>query len=247
MKWLYKNFGHRLRFALKNPVYTLGSLRNELAYEDERFLSSITEVPARTIRKFLQEPIQTDFFASRLKEAEAAFHALTIESADFYAKKVLLQYAAVRAFRPETVVETGVANGVSSAYLLLAPEANGCGTLHSIGLDDPQYLPGGKSLGWVVPEQLRHRWKLLIGDSREQLPMLLNDLRSIDVFVHDSLHTYDHMLFEYRTAYPYLRPDGLLLSDDALWNQAFPEFTREAGVSQARILRGVGFLKKNAP
>jgi hypothetical protein len=36
----------------------------------------------------------------------------------------------------------------------------------------------------------------------------------------DGLHTYDHMLWEYRTAFPYLRPDGLLFSDDAAWNSA---------------------------
>jgi predicted O-methyltransferase YrrM len=51
---------------------------------------------------------------------------------------------AIRAFQPETVVETGVANGVSSAHILLALQKNERGILHSVGLNDPQFLPAGK-------------------------------------------------------------------------------------------------------
>jgi predicted O-methyltransferase YrrM len=53
------------------------------------------------------------------------------------------------------------------------------------------------------------------------------------------------MLWEYRAAFPYIRPGGLLVSDDALWNAAFPEFSGEVKAKQARILRGVGVLQKN--
>jgi predicted O-methyltransferase YrrM len=245
MKWLLQNWGERMRFALRNPRYALGSLCRELTLADERFLSTITGVSARRIRAFLEEPIHTPDFAARLREVDETFRALKLQSADLYAKKVLLQYIAIRAFQPERVVETGVANGVSSAYILLALQKNGRGTLYSVGLDDPQYLPVGKPLGWIVPESLRSRWNLLIGDSRGLLPSLLSRLGTTDVFIHDSLHTYDHMLWEYRTAFPFLRPGGLLFSDDAEWNPAFPEFCREVAASRGRILRGVGFLQKS--
>src|SRR2546429_265801 len=81
---------------------------------------------------FLDEPIRSPFFAASLKSAESLFKTADIWSADLYAKKILLQYAAIRAFAPEIVVETGVANGVSSSYLLLALEMNGQGRLYSI-------------------------------------------------------------------------------------------------------------------
>jgi hypothetical protein len=93
---------------------------------------------------------------------------------------------------------------------------------------------------------LRSRWNLLIGGSRGLLAQLL-EKRMIDVFIHDSLHAYDHMLWEYRTAFAFLRPGGLLFSDDAAWNSAFPEFSFEVAANHGRILRGVGFLLKNAP
>ena len=246
MNWLLQNFRERALFSLRNPRYVLGSLYRELTLADERFISTITGVSARRLREFLGEPIHTPEFEARLRELTVTFRDLKIYSADLYAKKVLLQYMAIRAFQPEIVVETGVANGVSSAYILLALQKNERGALYSIGLSDPQDLAAGKPLGWIVPESLKSRWNLLIGDSRDLLPSLLAKLDTIDVFVHDSLHTYDHMRWEYQTAFPYLRPGGLLFSDDAAWNSAFSEYCREVAAKHGRILRGVGFLQKNA-
>jgi predicted O-methyltransferase YrrM len=246
MNWLLQNFSNRARFALENPFYALNSLCRELTLADERFLSSITNIPVQRIRCFIKEPFQNGSFLARLHSVRAELQTLKIYSADLYAKKILVQYAVVRAFQPKIIVETGVANGVSSAYILLALQANGRGTLYSIGLNDPQYLPAGKALGWVVPQELRSRWKLLVGDSRAILPGLLDEIGSADIFIHDSLHTYEHMLWEFRQAYPHLPSRGLLLSDDAKWNSAFPEFVLEVATLRAKILRGVGFLQKNA-
>jgi len=243
MRWLLRNLQHRMHFALRNPRYSLRSLYREFISADERFLTSITGVPARKVRAFFDEPTRCELLADCLREAETMLR-LKIKSADLYAKKILVQYAAIRAFEPDVIVETGVANGVSSVYLLSALRANNRGTLYSIGLDDPEYLPVGKSLGWIVPEDLRSRWKLMVGDARDLLPKLLADVASIDVFIHDSLHTYEHMLWEYRSAYSHLREGGLLVSDDAMWNSAFPEFAREVCAKRAQIIRGVGFLQK---
>ena len=93
----------------------------------------------------------TPDFANHIRGAQEHFRELSVDSADLFAKKILNQYASVRALAPNTVVETGVANGVSSAYLLLALQKNGKGCLHSIGLADPAFLPPGKHLGWLVP------------------------------------------------------------------------------------------------
>ena len=247
MRWLFSNAQSRLSFAARNPLYVVRSLLREFFMADERFLATITGVPPRQIRSFLDEPLSTPFFAACLQDAQFTMRELQVQSADLYAKKVLVQYITVRAFRPDVVVETGVANGVSSAYLLLALDRNGRGRLHSIELGDSAYLPAGKPPGWIVPEPLRSRWNLLIGDSRQMLPKLLSELGIIDVFIHDSLHTYEQMLWEYRTAYPFLRSGGLLVSDDAAWNLAFEEFSREVGAKISSVVHGVGFLQKTRP
>ena len=47
---------------------------------------------------------------------------------------------------------------------------------------------------------------------------------TVDVFIHDSLHTRTHMVFEYAVARALLRPGALILSDDVLWNNGFDDF-----------------------
>jgi predicted O-methyltransferase YrrM len=166
-----------------------------------------------------------------------------MSSADLWAKKILVQYAVVRAIRPETIVETGVASGVSSAHLLLALERNQKGTLHSVEIGDSAYLPAGKEPGWIVPDWLRSRWQLYIGDVVAILPRLLRELGEVDIFIHDSLHTYEHMKFEFELGYPHVKKGGLLLADDALWNSAFQEFAQAVSSPASAIIRGVGFMK----
>jgi len=153
----------------------------------------------------------------------------------------------VRALKPETIVETGVANGVSSAHVLLALHKNGRGTLHSIEIGDSTYLPAGREPGWVVPDWLRDRWEFHLGDARQLLPRVLRELPLLDMFIHDSLHTYEHMKFEFEIAFPFLRPRGILISDDALWNEAFWDFARAQSAKNAQILHGVGVLRKDKP
>jgi hypothetical protein len=244
VKWLFQNVGERVRYALKHPAYALNTLVRELALSDERFLSQITTVSARQIRRFLDEPTKTPEFANHIRSATEQFHTSSVTSADLYAKKVLNQYAVVRAFKPQCIVETGIASGVSSSYLLLALHNNGRGHLHSIGLCDPAFLPPGKEPGWLVPDWLRSPWHTYLGDAREILPGLALQLQPISIFIHDSLHTYDHMMWEFQTIYPHLRSGGLLLADDALGNEAFNDFARDVNASEAQILRGVGFLRK---
>ena len=246
MNWLLQNLGRRFRFALSNPRYVTASLFREFTLADERFLSSITGVSSARIRSFLNEPSDTRAFAACLRSAKSVFQQTKIEAADLYAKKILVQYAAIRAIVPDVVVETGVASGVSTSYILLALHKNRRGKLHSIEVGDPEYLPPGRSTGWIVPDWLKANWDLRIGDARALLPQLLSEYPIVDIFIHDSLHSYDHMLWEFRATYPRLRPGGLLISDDAAWNPAFAEFTREVGAIKSSLLRGVGFLQKNS-
>lgn len=245
MKWLLQNFRKRFSFALQNPNYVGTSLLRELTFADERFLSTVTGVSVFRIRSYLNEPFETPDFASRLRDAESDFHRAKVEGADLYAKKILLQYAAIRAMAPSVVVETGVASGVSTFYILLAIRKNGRGKLHSIELGDTQYLPPGKQPGWIVPDWLKENWDMRIGDSRVLLPRVLDEVGGTDVFVHDSLHTYEHMTWEFRCAFPMIRSGGLLIADDAAWNPAFKEFANEVIARNFCALRGVGFLQKN--
>lgn len=243
MKWYFLNAKARFALAMRRPGYALKAVARELTFADERFLARVSGTDALWIRRFLQEPFDNLDFLMQLRHCEEDFRRGAV-SADLWAKKVLVQYAMVRALQPEIVVETGVASGVSSAYVLLALERNKKGTLHSVEIGDLSYLPAGKAPGWIVPEWLHTRWHLHVGDVAALLPGLLRDLGRIDIFIHDSLHTYEQMKFEFELAYPYLRCGGVLFADDALWNVAFTEFSEAVSSPASRIVRGVGCMKK---
>jgi hypothetical protein len=86
-------------------------------------------------------------------------------------------------------------------------------------------LPGwNEESGAAVREDLRALWSLLRGASRRHLPGLLRDLGSIDLFIHDSLHTRRTMRFELTRAWKALGPGGVLVADDADLNDAFASF-----------------------
>lgn len=130
-------------------------------------------------------------------------------------------YVLVRALKPKIFVETGVSAGESSTFILQAMHDNNFGKLYSVDLPRATVekglttiIPEDKSSGWLIPESLKDKWELHLGKSEEILPKLFSKLQQIDVFFHDSLHTYDHMMFEYRICWDYLKEGGVLFSDD---------------------------------
>jgi len=153
-------------------------------------------------------------------------------------------YFLIRSIKPEKIVETGVWYGVSSSIILNALDRNGKGMLHSIDLpayfetggytDENPYLdeskrtsslPRGKNPGFIVPEYLKGKWNLILGDSKIHLQKLFEEIKNADIFLHDSLHSYDNMIFEFETALKFVNTGGFILSDNIDWHTAFKDFT----------------------
>jgi predicted O-methyltransferase YrrM len=157
-----------------------------------------------------------------------------------------LCYLACRLIKPEKVVETGVAYGVSSAFILRALEMNGRGTLFSVDLP-PLRRDYERFWGIAVPDELRHRWRLHRGISARVLPRLFTENPTVDLFVHDSLHTHRNMRREFDAVWPHLREGGLLLADDVERNRAFGEL-RKRGPALWRVIedREMSPLQGNA-
>ena len=145
-------------------------------------------------------------------------------------------YFSVLIMKPEIVVETGVSDGISSLFILSALEKNGRGNLYSI--DFPEVgMPKlyGKEPGWIVDETLRTKWTLIYGKSSKELLPLLTKLRFVNIFLHDSEHSYPNMKFEFSTALKYMQKGSLLLSDDVRANGAFLEVCSEFGIDKNNI------------
>lgn len=155
----------------------------------------------------------------------------------FRAFRIVL-YALVRDIKPNLVVETGVLHGMTSGFILDALSRNTAGRL--ISIDFPSYsetgpanndgynatLPINHEPGWIVPDRLRGQWDLYLGKSVDILSKLDKEINGMDLFCHDSEHTYSTMWSELNFAWDRLAPQGILVCDNIEANTAFFDFCR---------------------
>jgi len=201
-------------------------------------LSQFLQVPRRDLQAFCDDLVRADDFLAELNQIISGvpgfqgthFHHV----ADLRAYRSLL-YLVTRVAQPDVFVETGVLNGFSSAFILLAMEHNAKGKLISIDLptSDPRILrqgtgeiPAGKETGWAIPDALRRRHELRLGPAEVLLPTAFAELRSADIFLHDSDHSYTHMMLELSLAWQFVRRGGWILVDNIEQNHAFADFVR---------------------
>ena len=169
----------------------------------------------------------------------------------------LFLYWLIRRLRPKTVIETGVANGFSTSLILLAMAKNGNdGKLHAVGraeifdAGDPRWtekgrifgevVVDGKSLGWMVPDECLGAVEFYEGDAKTLLPDVISRLDSLDLFFHDSDHSYDHMTFEFEEAKRKLSPSGVIVADNIAWNSSLWDFADKYGVPAYNFRGSVG-------
>lgn len=140
----------------------------------------------------------------------------------------LVLYAAVRLQRTRVMLETGVADGMSTAVVLAAMERNGVGELHSIDIAD--------DVGAFVED--RSRWTLHVvpGNNPAAVTRVIESVAPIDLFFHDGDHRYAQQSAEYEASWKALRPGGLLISDDVDWSCAFLDFVEANGLETTMLL-----------
>ena len=140
-----------------------------------------------------------------------------------------LYYALVREMKPNIAVETGTASGGYTALILAAMHKNKKGRLISIDIPPVKgtltmsTTVSPDRIGHLIPECYKYRWDYREGDAKFLLPKVLQE-NEVDLFIHDSLHTRTHMLFEYSTARALLKEGSIIASDDILWNGVFDQF-----------------------
>ena len=166
----------------------------------------------------------------QMKELKAKAPFTTRHHGDFSLARV--SYAACRILRPDIVVETGVAYGVTTAFILKALALNQKGRLISIDLP-PLGHHADSFVGFLVPEMLKSRWMFYRGTSKRLLPMILQQMGKVDMFVHDSLHTYWNIMRELNMVTPFLARPSIVISDDIQGNKAFGEWRDSVNPSWA--------------
>jgi hypothetical protein len=143
-------------------------------------------------------------------------------------------WCVARHTRPEVVIETGVAHGVTSRVVLEALQQNNFGHLWSIDLPFPFDRRLQAETGAVITDACRSRWSYLEGSSSQRLPPLLTKVGHVEIFIHDSLHTTENTLFEMEQAASVMSQGGVMLVDDIGESRdAFTTFTRRNPQYQA--------------
>jgi predicted O-methyltransferase YrrM len=230
-----------LRKSILNPrraalrlVLMARLARSSVQADRARLLRAISELWHVDGQELLEEYRTSDYatwYRERYEEVDLGSSGSRMGTSGMFTCELL--YLLVRAAKPQVVVETGVLYGASSGHMLAALAANGTGRLHSIDLG---CSPSEPSHDLFVHPDHRARWEYIVGDTRRELPLLLARLGRIDMFHHDSLHTFAHMTWEYETASAHLAPGGILASHDVLIadslrgifrENAFPAFCRQ--------------------
>ncbi len=163
----------------------------------------------------------------------------------FLKYRIFFCYTLIRLKKPSNILETGVAAGISSSLILAALKKNNAGILTSIDLPPSlgmkEFKTLDKDVGILVPESFKKQWIFKNGDSKKLLGQLLFKYKP-EIFIHDSLHEYKHMLFEYVNSWMIMKKDSLILTDDLLLgengkNKAWFDFLKLSN------LKGLSFIK----
>lgn len=204
-------------------------------------LAAFWKVDLNVLQGFMKELHgSTEFLAeiNTLIAPVAEFKNVQFDSVERMRAYRCFLYLAARVRQPDLVVETGVHNGMGSAFILLALKHNRHGELISIDLpnvDDrildqgTNPLPVGRAPGWCIPDSLRDRHSLLLGKAELLLPEALAKRKQVDLFVHDSDHSYSHIMFEMGLVWAYLSHKGYAIVDNIEQNNAFEDFVKGVG------------------
>lgn len=183
-----------------NFTYDLDSLnRDQLGW----FVSAVTGAEIGRVRDWMRELEEDKHLAEELTQRLSSNPRRRICAKEPHWARRLGWYSLVRAVQPETVVETGTHLGLGSCAIAAALLRNGHGRLTTIDVDP--------DAGYLIGEP----WAKIIDRRAGDSVALLAELRDVDMFLHDSLHTYDHEIRELTAIEPNLRDAAIVLSDNA--------------------------------
>lgn len=131
-----------------------------------------------------------------------------------------LLYSFIRLYHPLKILETGVANGHSTFFILNALIKNAKGKLYSIDIDS--------NVGSLITEDLKKHWELFIlsKTNKKSLGEIFKKLYPVDIFIHDSNHFYYWQELEYNLAFRFVKKEGFIMSDDVDTSYAFLDFIK---------------------
>jgi len=160
-------------------------------------------------KNFLKDLERDKFFLKELnKKIKSNSHFKKRSFKSIYELSVYRNfiYYIIRCLKPNKVVETGVLHGLTTMWILKALRDNKKGKLFSIDIKTSDWkkyfkikmgpgaiydldFPKNENPGWIIPEYLKNRWKLIYGPSHKYV----NKFKNVNLFIHDSDHSYKNV------------------------------------------------------
>ena len=197
-----------------NFTYDLNSLnRDQLGW----FVSAVTGAEIGQVRAWMRELEEDSHLTDQLTERLASNPRRRICAKEPHWARRLGWYSLVRAVQPDHIVETGTHLGLGSCAIAAALLRNGHGRLTTIDIDP--------DAGYLIEEP----WASAIDRRTGNSVALLTELEDVDIFLHDSLHTYDHEIREFTAIEPNLRSNAIVLSDNAHESTALSDWAERTG------------------
>jgi hypothetical protein len=166
-------------------------------------------------------------FTAWIEESSSSKNKVASEDWNAESSLCILLYTLIVLNNLGKVIETGVANGVTTRVIMRALERTG-GTLHSFDILEQSRNVYSGSGSWFF-HKLQPNRKI-----QEQLRLEVDLIGTCDMWIHDSNHGQTWQEFEYALAWEYLRENGVLCSDDVdaspAWGLASKSYLNEPAV-----------------
>lgn len=197
-----------------NFTYDLDLLnRDQLCW----FVSAVAGAEIGQVRAWMQELTDDNHLVDQITKRLSSNPRRGICAKEPHWARRFGWYALVRAAQPDHVVETGTQLGLGSCAIAAALLRNGHGRLTTIDIDP--------EAGYLISEP----WASVIDRRIDDSIEVLAGVRDVDMFIHDSLHTYDYETRELTAVEPNLRADAIILSDNAHESSALSDWAERSG------------------
>ena len=203
-----------LTFLRKNNKYRDKVNRRETPVQLHDFVilgGSFFNTPSEVIQSLRDTPTNSQMNQGELYPLFYDSNPRTLELIRLLIKEV----------RPTIVIETGVANGASTRKILSSFEEFNLvdSRLYSLDIDSRVATPDLVS---------SPQFNFVLIDSPKSFLSAMNSIMNVDLFYHDSDHSYENQMLEYCAAWEMLNSNnGILISDDINWSNAFLDFCKK--------------------
>ena len=146
-----------------------------------------------------------------------------------------LLYFLTKKYEPKLILETGVAIGYSTSYFLKALEKNKFGKLYS---SDFMYLGIKNSKKYIgyLPKKLGYDHKIFTNGDEFNIPHILKEIKSIDLFHYDSDKSYEGKDKIFKMISNKLSKKAIYVMDDIQDDSFFLDFVKKKNLKYIIIM-----------